>query len=131
MKHWQKRTLWVTLIVVLGLAVTPLVTRNQTTAAAAVLDYMNPLVREETVYVSPVTDTVTWHANNHGGLDYRYQVIGYDAHGHARTLQLNASDKPLANRQYLAVTIKGQVVLHWHHIKAHAIPKRAWHHLQP
>ena len=129
-KRWQKRTLWATLIIVLGFAITPLLTRNQNTAAATALDYLNPLVREETVYVSPATDSVQWHANNHGGIDYRYEVTSYDANGCPRTLQLTVSDRPLASNAYLAVKTKGQTVLGWHRVHASQVPPSALHHLQ-
>ncbi len=130
MKPWQKRTLWATLIVCLALGVTPWLTRNQTTTAAAALDYVNPLVREETVYVSPATDSVQWHANNHGGIDYRYHVTSYDAAGQSRALILTVSDRPLVSNKYLAVTTKGQTVLGWHHVSAAQIPNVALHHLK-
>ncbi|WP_461215590.1 YxeA family protein [Lacticaseibacillus sp. GG6-2] len=130
MKHWQKKALWATLIIVLALVVTPWLTRNQTTTSAAALDYLNPLVREETVYVSPATNSVQWHANNHGGIDYRYEVTSYDASGCPRALQLTVSDQPLARNAYLAVKTKGQTVLGWHRVPASQVPPSALHHLQ-
>lgn len=131
MKRWQKRLLGALASLVIAFCVAPWLTRNQTTNAAAALDYVNPVVRQETVYVSTATDSVQWHANNHGGLDYRYQVTSYNAEGCARTLMLTVSDQPLANNEYLAVSTKGQTVLGWHRVTRQQVPPSALRHLIP
>lgn len=127
MKRWLKKSLLAGCVIALGLCITPLLTRNQTTTAAAALDYVNPLVAETTVYVSPRTSSVQWHANNHGGMDYSYHVTSFDAQGHARAIVLHATDAPLETTGYLAVSTKGQTVLQWRHINAKQVPPAALH----
>ena len=131
MRTWQKRLLRLVAVALLALLVTPWLTRDRTTNAAATLDYLNPLVRQSVVYVSPATESVQWRANNHGGLDYHYHVTGYDDAGKPRQLQLTASDHPLAADQYLAVTTKGQTVLRWKPIIPAQVPANARRHLLP
>lgn len=114
-------------LVVLGLAlfVTPAFTKNQTTTAAEVLDTLNPVVRTETTYVSTNTPRVEWQPNNHGGLDYHYQLTSYNEKGDSRKLELVASDDPLDANQYLKVQIRGQRVLGWQRVKPSQVPKAA------
>lgn len=129
MKAWQKKLLSILVVIGLGFCVTPLLTHDQTTTAAQVLDLVNPVVPEETVYVSTRNSAVQWHANNHGGLDYRYEVTSYTAQGMARKLELDASDKPIDANTYLAVVTKGQTVLRWHAVKRAQVPASALRHL--
>jgi uncharacterized protein (TIGR01655 family) len=129
MKAWQKRVLSIVMVVALALCATPWLTRNQTTTAAQVLDMVNPVVQEETVYVSTKDSAVQWHANNHGGLDYRYEVQSYTADGIPRKLELDASDRPLDANAYLAVVTKGQTVLRWHEVPRSQVPTHALKHL--
>ncbi|MCI1986322.1 MAG: DUF1093 domain-containing protein [Lactobacillus sp.] len=125
MKKWQKRLVAGLMSIGLALGVSPWITRNQPTAAAAVLDYANPIVPVTTVYVDPAVPNVHWHANNHGGLDYTYAVESYDAQGAARKLTLQVSDAPLPTKAPLAVKIKGQTVLGWQPITMAQIPHAA------
>ncbi|MFD1485447.1 YxeA family protein [Lacticaseibacillus baoqingensis] len=125
MKKWQKRLLTIGLSIGLALGISPWLTRNQTTAAAAALDYANPVVPVTTVYVDPAVPEVQWHANNHGGLDYTYAVMSYDATGSGRKLMLHVSDAPLPTGTPLAVKIKGQTVLSWESVSANKTPKLA------
>lgn len=112
-------------VVALAFCATPWLTRNQTTTAAQVLDLVNPVVSQETVYVSTADSAVQWHANNHGGLDYRYEVTSYTADGQPRKLELDASDEPLDSGSILAVATKGQTVLSWHRIAPTQVPEKA------
>lgn len=117
----------ITVLVVLGVAlvVTPVFTKNQTTTAAELLDTLNPVVRTETTYVSTNTPRVEWQPNNHGGLDYHYQLTSYTTAGDSRKLELVASDEPLDANHYLKVQIRGQRVLGWQRVKAGQVPKAA------
>lgn len=125
MQHWQKRLLAAVVVLLLAFGLTPLFTKNQTTVAAEVLDYVNPVLPTQTVYLSPKTSSVQWRANNHGGRDYRYHVKSFDENGRPRELVLTVSDAPLETTSYLAVSTKGQTVRSWHKVKASAIPKAA------
>lgn len=109
----------------------PLFTRNQSTEAAGLVDRYNPVLPEETVYVATGGCSVEWVANAHGGRDYRYRLASYSRLGSRRILLLQATDKPLAPRAYLAVRHKGQMVIAWHQVQASAVPPAARKQLDP
>ncbi len=109
----------------------PLMTRNQTTQAAAAIDYLNPVVPCTTVYVSTQAKQVEWLPNEHGGRDYRYVLTAYDRCGLARQLMIQVTDQPLAPDTYLAVKTKGQKVLRWQPVKRAELPNKIRAKLMP
>lgn len=124
MKKWILRV-GVVLVIILGaFTVVPSLTRNQTTQAAATLDRVNPVVPEQTVYVSLHGAHVTAVQNAHGGLDYTYQFTSYTAGGTPRKLAVTVTDQPISGH-YLAMTIRGQSPQQWRAISPQAVPKAA------
>ncbi|WP_225047995.1 YxeA family protein [Lacticaseibacillus kribbianus] len=122
MRRWVINS--VGLFVILGAlcCAAPLVTRDRTTAGAAVLDSINPLVTTRDYYTSTAA-TPTRSANAHGGHDYHYRLTAYDQAGRPRRLLITVSDHPLQSHTYLRVQAKGQTVQGWHAVARPALPK--------
>ncbi|WP_125702442.1 DUF1093 domain-containing protein [Lacticaseibacillus daqingensis] len=130
MKRWGMNLIGLVVIVGALLAATPLVTRDQTTPGAAILDQLNPLVPTRTVYVRTDCPSVEWTTNAHGGRDYRYRLVSYTATGARRRLLLTVTDAPLAKNQLLAVRAKGQTVIGWHKTTYAHLPRAVQHRLR-
>ncbi|WP_461226134.1 YxeA family protein [Lacticaseibacillus suihuaensis] len=122
MRRWVINS--VGLLVILGTlcCTAPLVTRDQTTAGAAVLDAINPLVTTQDYYASTAA-APTRTANAHGGRDYHYRLTAYDRGGRPRRLLITVTDQPLQSHTYLRVQAKGQTVQGWHAVSRPALPK--------
>ncbi|WP_262315180.1 YxeA family protein [Lacticaseibacillus parakribbianus] len=107
MRRWVINS--VGLLVILGTlcCTAPLVTRDRTTAGAAVLDAINPLVTTQEYYASTAA-APTRTANAHGGRDYHYRLTAYDRGGRPRRLLITVTDQPLQSHTYLRVQAKGQ-----------------------
>lgn len=101
----------------------PLVTRNQPTAAADLLDRYNPVVPTQTMYAAAGGCSVEWVQNRQGGRDYRYRLTGISARGQGRQLLVQVESRPLAPHTYLKLRAKGQSVVSWHQINASALPR--------
>ena len=104
---------------IVALFITPLMTKNQTSDWAILLDNINPIVPESYVYVK------TAEPNESINKDATYISQSYNEKGKGRTIAYKSFGKTLATDRYLKVFTKGQNVQNWEEIPADKVPEKA------
>lgn len=112
------------LLAAAGLGVAAANTRNNTSEFAAALDNLNPLVKNETVYISTNVKPDRHFIGGGGEDEYVYTVSSVNAAGKTRKLQF-LSQWQLKPNRYLAIQAKGQNVVSWQATTASKIPQAA------
>ncbi|MEG0550696.1 MAG: YxeA family protein [Vagococcus sp.] len=103
----------------------PLLTKNNTSDAAMVIDLFNPFVKNTEVYVKTTDDYVTTYKS--GGSDkdnYVYETVSVNEKGQKRELKYVSFEKKLSPNKYLKVTTKGQDVRRWAEVEKSEVPEK-------
>jgi uncharacterized protein (TIGR01655 family) len=123
LQHVLTGLLVLILIGAAGLGVAAANTRNNTSEFAAALDNLNPLVKDETVYVSTNVKPDRHFIGGGGEDEYVYTVTSVNAAGKQRKLQFLSQWRLKPNR-YLAIQAKGQNVVSWQATTASKLPQK-------
>lgn len=109
------------LVLGIGAAILPGLTKNKHSEIAMAADNVNPLVKTETVYASTNAKPVRHYIGGGGEDEYVYQLLTYNAQGQARTLTFDAQWKLKPNK-YLKISTKGQNVESWGKVARADVP---------
>lgn len=106
------------------LLIEPYLTKDCIHRWAAFADRLNPLVREEKVYIKTThsSDTVISHTSQEKPI---YVTTSYDNHGQARKISCHEFDKHMTSGRYLEVVTKGQNVRSWREVLPAQVPAKA------
>ena len=110
---------------------TPLITKNNTSDTARVLDLFNPFVKNKEVYVKTTDKYIDTYKSNGSDkeLNYVYVTTSYDKRGKTRELKYVSFGKKLTPDKYLKVKTKGQDVRKWEEVTKEEVPEKALDHL--
>lgn len=111
----------VLVLVGLGAALTPNLTKNRGSELAMAIDNVNPAVKTETVYADTTIKPVRHYIGGGGEHEYVYEMQTYNQKGEARKLHFE-SQWVLKPHRYLKITTKGQNVETWEAVDRGNVP---------
>ncbi|EOL50516.1 YxeA family protein [Enterococcus caccae] len=124
MKRFCKAILATIIVFAVGIVGLRIYTYNNTSLAAAVIDNLNPLVKNDTLYVKTTSkydykylDAVSKIEN------FAYIQTCYTRKGETRKLEYVSLGKQLSPGKFLKLRVKGQNVLSWEEIKQRELPE--------
>lgn len=104
----------------------PLLTKNNTSDAAMVIDLFNPFVKNTEVYVKTTEDYVTTYKSEGSDKEnYVYETVSVNEKGKKRELKYVSFEKKLTPNKYLKITTKGQDVRRWAEVERSEVPEKA------
>lgn len=106
------------------LLVEPYLTKDCIHRWAAVADRLNPLVKEETVYIRTANSSEAILLSTAKEKTV-YITTSYDNHGQARKISCHEFDKHMTSGRYLEVVTKGQNVQSWREVLPAQVPAKA------
>lgn len=120
----HKYVLFLVLFLMGFLLIEPYLTKDCTHRWAAVADRLNPLVREEKVYIktTPSSEPVLMDTAQEKPI---YITTSYDNRGQARKISCREFDQHLTSGRYLEVVTKGQNVRSWREVLPAQVPVKA------
>lgn len=106
------------------LLIEPYLTKDCIHRWAAVADRLNPLVKEEKVYIRTTnsSDAILLDTAQEKPV---YITTSYDNHGHARKISCHEFDQHMTSGRYLEVVTKGQNVRSWREVLPAQVPAKA------
>ncbi|MGM0214906.1 YxeA family protein [Enterococcus sp. AZ109] len=123
MKRIKRIIVAILLLLAVFLVIAPNLTKNQTSEWAAIADSVNPLIREEKIYVktaeiNPVIQLATNTSST------AYIATSYNDRGQARKICYQPEYMPTAGR-YLELVAKGQSIRSWKEVLPAHVPAEA------
>ncbi|MBO0473695.1 YxeA family protein [Enterococcus ureasiticus] len=125
MKHFCKTFLMLIAIVVISIIGLRIFTYNNTSTAATMIDYFNPLVKTATLYTKTTEksdytypDAVTKIEN------FAYVQTCYKNKGEKRKIEYISFGKKLTPDRFIKLTVKGQNVIFWEEIDKKELPEK-------
>ncbi|OTN89038.1 hypothetical protein A5819_001530 [Enterococcus sp. 7E2_DIV0204] len=124
MKRFCKSIFATIIILILSVIGLRIYTYNNTSTAAAVIDRLNPFVKNDTLYTKTTAKYEGKYPDAVSKIEnFTYIQTCYNKNGYTRKLEYISFGKQLSPGKFLKLEVKGQNVLYWEEIKQQELPE--------
>lgn len=125
MKHFCKSVLAMIVIVAVGIIGLRIYTYNNTSTTASMIDYVNPLVRTETLYTKTTEKYEYKYPDAVSKIEnFTYVQTCYTEKGEKRKVAFISFEKKLKPNKFLKLLAKGQNIMQWEEIDKQELPEK-------
>lgn len=125
MKHFCKSILALVMIVIASMIGLRMYTYNNTSSPAAMIDYLNPLVKTATLYTKTTEKYEYKYPDAVSKIEnFAYVETSYTDQGEERRVEYISFGKKLQPEKFLKLTTKGQNVMEWEEINKQELPEK-------